>query len=184
MLYPSERARYDRALIERYSAKIRFAGEDECWLWLAARIGGRGKEYGSFNLPRWFPSRGNYAHRFGFCLAHGLLLEEIKGEEIMHSCDTPLCQNARHLRKGTHGDNVRDMHAKRRWRLRTAKLTASDIPRIRERLAAGELHHDIAKDYGVSRSTISLIRSGRNWKGVTELIESSPILNPPSARRR
>lgn len=165
-MYPSERARYGRPLIERYSAKIKFGAPDECWLWQASRIGGRNREYGSFNLPRSFPSRGHYAHRFGYCLANGLLLEELAALEIRHSCDTPLCQNPRHLVAGTHTDNVRDMHQRGRDSLKHAKLKPCDIPEIRRRLAVGDRHQDIAADYGVSRPTISQIHIGRNWRRV------------------
>lgn len=45
-----------------------------------------------------------------------------------------------------------------------AKLAESDIPTIRVRIASGERYPDIAADYGVSVSTISLIKKGRVWK--------------------
>lgn len=45
-----------------------------------------------------------------------------------------------------------------------AKLTETDIPTIRVRAAAGEAYESIADDYGVSISTISLIKLGKIWK--------------------
>jgi hypothetical protein len=45
-----------------------------------------------------------------------------------------------------------------------AKLHESDIPLIRARIAAGELYPAIAATFGVSVSTISLIKRGKIWK--------------------
>lgn len=47
-----------------------------------------------------------------------------------------------------------------------AKLDEASIPRIRERIASGERYPSIAMDYGVSISTISLIKRGRTWTHV------------------
>lgn len=42
-------------------------------------------------------------------------------------------------------------------------LTESDVISIRLRLAAGELQVEIAKSFGVCRSTISAIKCGKTW---------------------
>lgn len=47
-----------------------------------------------------------------------------------------------------------------------AKLDESDIPLIRARIAAGERYPAIAADFGVSVSTVSLIKKGKIWKQV------------------
>jgi hypothetical protein len=44
-----------------------------------------------------------------------------------------------------------------------ARLTEGDIPNIRRRAAAGERYADIAADFGVSISTVSLIKLGKIW---------------------
>jgi hypothetical protein len=56
--------------------------------------------------------------------------------------------------------------AARGSRVHLAKLTESDIPEIRTRLLAGELNGDIAKDYGVTWSTIDCIKKRVTWKHV------------------
>lgn len=48
-----------------------------------------------------------------------------------------------------------------------AKLTEADIPSIRCRIAAGERYPTIAEDYGVSVSTICLIKKNKTWRSAT-----------------
>jgi hypothetical protein len=45
----------------------------------------------------------------------------------------------------------------------TRKLTATDIPVIRQRFKEGDSDTSIAATYGVNRGTIFQIRSGKNW---------------------
>ncbi|MDH4993029.1 HNH endonuclease [Aquamicrobium lusatiense] len=47
-----------------------------------------------------------------------------------------------------------------------SKLTEEDIPEIRRRVAAGERYPSVANDFGVSVSTIHLIKKGRTWAHV------------------
>lgn len=50
--------------------------------------------------------------------------------------------------------------------LSNTKLSKSNVLKIKRRLSNKEKHFDIAKDFGVSRSTISYINSGKSWKMV------------------
>jgi hypothetical protein len=73
-----------------------------------------------------------------------------------------LCWEGRsdnHLRKRGHGTMVcgEKQHM--------AKLRSADIPTIRSRIKA-ETHEKIAKDYGVSRETITNISRGKTWAHV------------------
>lgn len=47
-----------------------------------------------------------------------------------------------------------------------AVLSEDDVRRIRKRLTAGERNRPLAEDYGVSVSTIHLIRHNRIWRHV------------------
>lgn len=63
----------------------------------------------------------------------------------------------------TKGENIQkawDMG--RKWDAQR-KLTAVDAVEIRQRIAAGEALHVIAKDFGVSRTHVSNIKAGRIW---------------------
>jgi uncharacterized protein (DUF433 family) len=47
-----------------------------------------------------------------------------------------------------------------------ARLTNRAVRRIRERAGQGVLHDTLAKDYGVTRKTVSAIARGKRWKHV------------------
>jgi DNA-binding transcriptional regulator YiaG len=60
--------------------------------------------------------------------------------------------------KITHGRNLsREAHP-------NAKLTEEAVAIIR-RKERGVTHADLAKRFGVSKSTIAMVSSGRNWRG-------------------
>lgn len=48
----------------------------------------------------------------------------------------------------------------------SAKLSASDIPRVRAGLAAGELQREVAERFGVSRRCIGKIATRDTWRHV------------------
>lgn len=48
-----------------------------------------------------------------------------------------------------------------------SKLIEADIPVIRSRIASGERYPSIARDFGVSISTISLIKRNKIWRSAT-----------------
>lgn len=64
-------------------------------------------------------------------------------------------------------DRVRHGTRARGSDLKHAKLCEDDIPAIRERARSGERYADIAEDYGVSVSTVHLIKKGATWRHVT-----------------
>ena len=113
--------------------------------------------------------KGKYrmAHRLSFELHHGKIAE---GLECCHRCDVPACVNPNHLFIGTHTDNMRDCEIKGRNPHRKgekhhkAKLTDETV-----RLIASELKNrtatqwEIAKKFGVTQSTVSLIKLGKIW---------------------
>jgi HNH endonuclease len=89
-----------------------------------------------------------------------------KGMLIRHSCDNPPCVNPGHLLCGSAQDNVDDMMARNRNVNREgeantrAKLTDADVLKI---LNDSRRQQEIADDYGVNRSLISMIKNGRRW---------------------
>lgn len=131
-----------------------------CWLWNGTKVGAG---YGVFSVG------GSYqmAHRFAFALWHG---DIPKGNECCHRCDVPNCVNPEHLFLGTHTDNMRDCESKGRnphpkgERAPNSKLTDELVAQIRSVLAGGKLKQwDIARQFGITQSTVSLIKLEKIW---------------------
>ncbi len=78
----------------------------ECFEWKGAKV------TGGYGVKRW-RGKNQYVHRIAYEWAHGPIPP---GNVVMHTCDNRCCVNPDHLRAGTQGDNLRDMHAKgRAW---------------------------------------------------------------------
>lgn len=143
---------------DHFWAKVDVKGPADCWLWKpgASMKSGHG---------RYLPL-GNHskvmAHRFAFEAKNGGIPS---GMVVRHSCDTPLCCNPAHLSLGTPADNSRDMVERGRHKATfgMAKLKIEDVREIR-RQARRTPGIVLAGRYGVSKSTISEIVSGRTWK--------------------
>lgn len=129
--------------------------DSTCWLWMGC-LGHNGY--------------GRLRHDGKVALAHRVAYEIFVGEFdktkfICHKCDNPRCVNPAHLFCGTHQDNMDDMHQKGRWTSpnygQHLKLTASMARIIK---ADPRNNVQIAKDWEVSRYTISNIKNGRTWK--------------------
>lgn len=125
---------------------------DGCWLWTGSTMDGR---YGKvvFGSGRWC-----HAHRFAFFLHHGPIPP---GMLVCHHCDTPPCCNPyKCLFLGTHAENMADMARKGRAVYRQ-KITLAEASEIIARFARGEKQKAIAVDYGIDRSTVSYLASGK-----------------------
>lgn len=151
------------SLESRFWSKVAKAGPDECWLWTGAR-----NEHG-YGVMRPEGQRTGptiKAHRVALELA-GISPGEL---HALHSCDNPPCVNPAHLRAGTIAENASERDAKGRGnrgsRNGAAKLAEPDITEIRRRLGVGHRHRDIAADFGVSRSRITMIANGHGWRHV------------------
>lgn len=98
---------------ERFDDKFIMGSDDECWEWIA----GKNKEgYGYFQPSKVagkFP-RAISAHRYAFQRANPGVLSE----EIMHTCDNSKCVNPKHLKAGTHKENMEDYSKKYKAGLR------------------------------------------------------------------
>lgn len=93
------------------------------------------------------------------------------GLYVCHRCDNPACVNPSHLFLGTPLQNTQDMHSKGRQRYvgqkgrrnPRAELSEKQVKQIIGLIAKGHTNKSIAHRFGVSHSTISLIRLGKSW---------------------
>lgn len=140
--------------------------ETGCWLWVGAKKPGG---YGN----AWVDGHYENAHR----LAYRLFIGPIPpGLHVLHRCDNPPCVRPDHLFLGTDADNTDDMWKKGRnpvmpvlkgERAPSAVLTDQAVAAIRERhRAGGNRQVDLAKEYGVTQSTISKVIRGATWSHV------------------
>lgn len=141
-------------------AARRVPGAGGCLLWTGClnRYG-----YGQISVG----GKKTLAHRLAWLTENGPVPA---GLHVLHRCDVPACINPAHLFLGTNADNMADKVAKGRSssgeRHGRAKLTDAAVRSIRVRLAASETCASIARDFGVSRETISDIKTGRAWSHV------------------
>lgn len=80
------------------------------------------------------------------------------GAKVLHTCDVRRCCNPDHLWLGSDADNSRDACMKGR---RARKLTPDDVSCIR--VMPGP-QVAIGHRFGVSRSLVSMIRTGATWR--------------------
>lgn len=139
---------------ERFWFYVEKAGPDECWEWTGA-IADNG--YGNLALP----GRRVSAHRFSCELHTGSPIPS--GMQVCHRCDNRRCVNPAHLFLGTHTDNMQDMVRKGRHGRAAAVLTPGMVREIR---TSPEMGVTLAKRFGVSKSAVSMIRSGKRWADV------------------
>lgn len=144
-------------LFPRLSGRYRVT-ENGCWNWL----GSKGKAgYGRIICK----GKSIRVHRISYAARYGEIPD---GFSVCHICDNPRCMNPDHLFLGTHAENMADRTAKGRSPGRRnpgatngrSILSEGDVRMI---LDSSETHRMLAARYGVSRSTISMLKSGRTW---------------------
>ena len=155
--------KYPESLVKRFWSNVRKT--DGCWIWLGAH---QSAGYGSIK----YQGKPLLTHRLSWTLHYG---EIPKGLYVCHHCDNTTCVNPAHLFTGTHLDNLRDMFNKGRNHLppkhigednNHAKLTDEQVIAIKVLLQDGMTSPQIAKLYGVTRSTIYHIKRVWHWKHI------------------
>ena len=147
-------------LEERFLAKVdKSAGAKGCWPWTGMKAK---RGYGRINDGT---GKKLSAHRVAWILANGPIPDRLW---ILHKCDNPPCCNPRHLRPGTHADNMADMKAKGRGVNHRgeahgmAKLTAAQVVEIRS-LEGTMIQKDIALRFGVNQTLVGFILRRVIW---------------------
>ncbi len=160
----------------RFNSNVRFSNENECWEWGGVKV----KGYGVFLINK----NAIKAHRVAYFISNGNIDNTLI---CCHKCDNPGCCNPNHLFLGTHADNAADKVKKGRQskgilhsmsvpkekgqgeRNGNSKMTASQIADIRNRYNNEKASiKKIAKDFGITSSTVHCIVSNKNWKHLEE----------------
>lgn len=124
--------------------------ENGCWLW-QGRLSSKGYGY------RWFKGKpGRPAHRVVYEILKGPIP---KGMALDHLCRIRHCVNPDHL------EPVTTMENNRRSALR--KLSIPQVLNIRQLIANGILHKEIAGTFHISISHVSSIGQKVVWKDGT-----------------
>lgn len=140
----------------------------DCWPWPGAC------NNSGYGTVRWEGSTVT-AHRlsaylFGMVDAPAAPKNRKGGGFVLHKCDNPRCCNPNHFTVGTYSRNQseayqRNSRAQPKGQLHAnSKLTNEQANTIRERYKYGYKQTALAKEYGVSQATISLITRGVTYR--------------------
>ncbi len=156
----------DSKTVQRFWDNVDRSGE--CWEWTGLRMN---KGYGQISVAADLShTRMLRAHR----VAWELMRTPIPGGLcVLHHCDNRLCCNPDHLFLGTHADNVADRVAKGRSakgaNAGMAKLREADVLAIRRAYADGGVtQKQLGIRYGVTKSAVQSIISGKTWDWLRE----------------
>lgn len=133
-------------------------GPDACWPWLqAAGATSYDMKTGAKSMkskPRpYFTVQGrkHMATRLVYELVNGVTLSP--DQFILHQCDESLCCNPKHMRVGSHSENMKEMVERDRH-----GMSHDDVRRIRVMLSQKKLtHQEIADIMNTSRATVGRI---------------------------
>lgn len=149
-----------KTLADRFWEKVHVCPEG-CWEWTGA-VGSAG--YGNIGERENSINHTLQTHRLSWMIHFGEIPD---GLWVLHHCDNRACVRPDHLFLGTCQDNHDDCAAKGRNRVGEkagmSKLTIADVREIRK-LEGLFTHKKIAANYGVSRSNIGQILSGKTWR--------------------
>lgn len=139
---------------------------DECVLWPYSVTLGPNGGYGRLRVGK----RTRPVHQLACELHHGP--RPFPKAQAAHSCRNKNCLNPRHLRWddafGNQADRVKDGTAPRGEQSGLAKLTESDVRRIRRCYDCGVGPSAIAAEFGVQPSAICKIGLRRSWAWLPE----------------
>lgn len=148
--------------------KVNVKGLYQCWNWKGSRnstgygtVSWDGKVYTAHRVAAWIR-----------CMVTDPSAPKSKKEKtfVLHKCDNRLCCNPEHFFLGNYSDNQKDAYEKKQRkqpkgeRHSNAKLTSAQVKSIRSAYTKGAYQTDLAKKYGVSQTSISLIIRGATYK--------------------
>lgn len=147
----------------RFWRSVQRGGPDECWLWTGAKMK---SGYGTIGVGSRLDgtARNVLTHRYVCEMTYELF----DGWQALHKCDVKACVNPRHLYVGTHNDNMRDAAERHRMTSKpergannpNAKLSLANALEIKSSKESLRL---LSNRFGVSKTQVSDIKSGKSW---------------------
>lgn len=158
----------------------RYTVDDKgCWNWSGKVKKSHGR-YGQMliYLNHARPQKRTFAaHRVSYAYHNGV---DPAGHLVRHTCDNPICINPDHLVLGSHIENMGDMVSRGRStageKNPACRISESIVLDIVEQIKSGKSNTEIALTLPVSHAQVSMIRSGKSWRHVTEQIGYQPEL--------
>jgi len=154
-------------------SKVDVKGEDDCWEWKGfINHDGYGRT--------WINDKGYYAHRVIYDLVYPntiSLSAPTSSKQtgfLLHNCDNPPCCNPKHLRVGTHDDNMADKAAKGRTpdfsgdKGPRCKLTMEQAREARELRKQGLTVQQLMDKFSISRASMKSLLRGDSYKEASD----------------
>ena len=152
--------------IDRFFSNVE-EQDNGCWQW----TGSVDKDgYSVFNYLTYTKDKIHRGHRFSHSVFN---MDELKdGLVVMHSCNNTSCVNPNHLSQGTHNQNMDYMLkcgrkiGPRGEKQGQSKLTEQIVRQIYIDYRINKIgsSYKVAEKYNISRTTVSSIANGYNWK--------------------
>ena len=137
---------------------------DNCWGWI-------GTLHGDGRASFWDNNKPGYVTAARFCWELHFGPIPI-GMCVLHHCDNPRCVRPDHLFLGTRDENVKDRQVQNRQangsRNARAKLSETEVIRIRLLYSNGTTAKQIAKHFGLSQNHVYAITGKRYWGNLNE----------------
>lgn len=168
--------------IDKFWKRVEVLSPEDCWLW-------KGKPdawgYGRYKEKIEGKWRNSLAHRCMYQRVYGAHLNP--EQKVLHGCDNPICVNPSHLRAGTDAENAFDKAERGRCNP-PRKITKEEAILIFFDIRT---HKEISRQYGISETTVSKIKSRQKHSSTTGSIKCNapkrvrppPISGAEASRR-
>ncbi len=147
--------------------QIKTADRSTCWEYPFTRDYAGDKRHLGYGRMRW-NGKMERAHRIAWMLDNGRELPAQRNMVLMHQCDNPPCCNPDHLTLGRQSRNALEAYDRGLkgygTDIKCAKLDDDKVREIRAR--ADEPQMVLAREFGVSQTTISQVIHRHIWKRV------------------
>ena len=155
----------DEKAERRFNKSFHKNEETGCWDWTGTS---NNAGYPLFSYKGRMVSASKTAYKLNY-------EEDIPGGHVVsHTCDNVKCVNPDHIYVTSRSDLVKDLYKSGKMKAPeqkgadnpNAKLSEEDVREIRRKKEEGITHEELAKEYGVTKTTISQIYNRKLWSHI------------------